>query len=406
MTPPRHARVVIVGGGIFGCACAWHLARAGVDDVLVLERDELNAATTSQAAGLIGQLRTSAVTSALVGQTLDDIATLAAAGHETGFRRTGSLRLALTAERDVEIRAQVAAARHFGVDATLVGADEVKRHAPGLEPSKRYPAAWMPNDGYAEPYTLATAYASAARGAGVTFVTGCDVLGIRSDAGRARGVTTREGDVDAEAVVVAAGAWTRAVATGAGVAVPAVAVRHQAWVTAPMPWVTPAFPVVRVPDRLAYLRPEVGGLMLGFFEQTPLGLDIDGDGAFRVADTPRDPDVLAAHAPALLEVAPGLGEARIVGGTAGVPTYTPDGQFVVGAAGVPGLFVATGCCAHGIAGSGGVGRALTEAVTGEPATLDPAALSPERFAARAWDVAWLRVACEKTYAGYYALARR
>jgi 4-methylaminobutanoate oxidase (formaldehyde-forming) len=89
-----------------------------------------------------------------------------------------------------------------------------------------------------------------------------------------------------------------------------------------------------------------------------------------------------------------------------VPTYTPDGQFVVGAAGVPGLFVATGCCAHGIAGSGGVGRALTEAVTGESATLDPAALSPERFAARAWDVAWLRVACEKTYAGYYALARR
>ena len=405
--PPRHARVVIVGGGILGCASAWHLARAGIGDVLVLERDELNAATTSQAAGLIGQLRTSAVTSAIVGQTLADIATLADAGLVTGFRRTGSLRLALTDARDAEIRAQVATARRAGVEATLVGADDVRRLAPGVEPSKAHVAAWMPNDGYAEPYTLATAYASAARRAGVTFVSGCEVVGIRTHDGRVRGVTTREGEVDAEAVVIAAGAWSPMVAAHAGSAVPAAAVRHQAWVTAPMSWVTSDFPVVRVPDRLAYVRPEVGGLMFGFFETTPLGVDVAAAGTFRVGDTPRDPDVLAAHAPPLLEVIPGLGEAPIVGGTAGVPTYTPDGQFVVGAlSGPAGLFVATGCCAHGIAGAGGVGRALAEAVGGEAPTLDPAALSPGRFAAPAWDAARLRVACEQTYAHYYDLVRR
>ena len=407
MSLPRHARVAIVGGGILGCAAAWHLARAGVRDVLVLERDELNAATTSQAAGLIGQLRTSALKSAIVGQTLADIAALEAEGFITGFRRTGSLRLALTPEREAEIREQVAAARRFGVDATLVGADDLLRLAPGVHAPKDRPAAWMPNDGYAEPYTLASAYAGAARRLGVTFVTGCDVLSVRTRGDRACGVTTRAADVDADAVVIAAGAWTTAIAARAGSAVPAFAVRHQAWVTAPMDWLTPAFPVVRIPDRLAYVRPEVGGLMLGFFETTPLGVDVAAHGEFTVATTPRDRDVLTAHAGALLDVIPRLGEAQVVGGTAGVPTYTPDGHFVVGALpGLAGAFVATGCCAHGIAGSGGVGRALAEAVTGDTPTLDPQPMAPGRFGARAWDATWVRVACEETYAHYYDLVRR
>ena len=407
MSLSRRARVAIVGGGILGCAAAWHLARAGVRDVLVLERDELNAATTSQAAGLIGQLRTSAVKSAIVGQTLADIATLEAEGLASGFRRTGSLRLALTPARDAEIREQVRAARGFGVDAALIGADDVRRLAPGIEPSKDHVAAWMPNDGYAEPYTLASAYATAARRLGVTLVTGCEVLGIRIAGGRARGVTVGEGDVDAEVVVIAAGAWTGAIAAHAGAAVPAFAVRHQAWVTAPMAWVTSTFPVVRVPDRLAYVRPEVGGLMLGFFETTPLGVDVGACADFTVTATPRAGEVLTAHAPGLMEVVPGLGEAPVIGGTAGVPTYTPDGHFVVGPLpGIAGLFVATGCCAHGIAGSGGVGRALTEAVTGMAPTLDPARMAPGRFGDRTWDPAWLRVACLETYAHYYDLVRR
>ena len=407
MSLPRRARVAIVGGGILGCAAGWHLARAGVRDVLVLERDELNAATTSQAAGLIGQLRTSAVKSAIVGQTLADIATLEAEGLASGFRRTGSLRLALTPARDAEIREQVRAARGFGVDAALIGADDVRRLASGIEPSKDHVAAWMPNDGYAEPYTLASAYATAARRLGVTLVTGCEVLGIRIAGGRARGVTVREGDVDAEVVVIAAGAWTGAIAAHAGAAVPAFAVRHQAWVTAPMAWVTSTFPVVRVPDRLAYVRPEVGGLMLGFFETTPLGVDVGACADFTVTATPRAGEVLTAHAPGLMEVVPGLGEAPVIGGTAGVPTYTPDGHFVVGPLpGIAGLFVATGCCAHGIAGSGGVGRALAEAVTGMAPTLDPAPMAPGRFGDRTWDPAWLRVACLETYAHYYDLVRR
>jgi 4-methylaminobutanoate oxidase (formaldehyde-forming) len=108
-----------------------------------------------------------------------------------------------------------------------------------------------------------------------------------------------------------------------------------------------------------------------------------------------------------MEIVPGLDEAAVIGGTAGVPTYTPDGHFVVGPLpSITGLFVATGCCAHGIAGSGGVGRALAEAVTGAAPTLDPAPMAPGRFGARTWDTTWLRVACLETYAHYYDLVRR
>jgi 4-methylaminobutanoate oxidase (formaldehyde-forming) len=403
-----HVSVAIVGGGILGCASAWHLARAGVRDVVVLERGELNAATTSQAAGLIGQLRTSAVKTAIVQQTLADIAALSADGHATGFRKTGSLRLALTAEREAEILEQVSAGRRFGVDVVLVSAKDVARLAPGVEVPDRRVAAWLPGDGYAEPYTLATAYANAARALGVKFLTGRAVTAVEVKAGRARGVATTQGPLAADTVVIAAGAWTAPVAATASARVPVFPVRHQAWVTAPMPWVSASFPVIRIPDRWAYLRPEVGGLMFGFFEPTPTGIDPEAlPSGFTIDRVPRDAAVMTSYASELVKVVPGLDDAPIVGSTAGLPTFTPDGQFVVGAVdGVAGLLVASGCCAHGIAGSGGVGRAVAEAVTGGSGAIEAAPLSPGRFGAKASDRAWVRVASEATYAGYYGVVRR
>ena len=393
---------------MLGCASAWHLARAGVRDVVVLERGALNAATTSQAAGLIGQLRTSAVKTAIVRQTLADVATLDAEGRPTGFRRTGSLRLALSADREVEIREQVAAGRRFGVEVELVSAKDVARLAPGVTVPPERVAAWLPGDGYAEPYTLATAYAESARALGVRLLTGRAVTALRVRAGRVVGVATADGDVEADVVVVAAGAWTATLTATAGAAVPVSPVRHQAWVTAPMEWVSASFPVVRVPDRWAYLRPEVGGLMFGFFETTPVGVDPDRlPSGFTIEAVTRDPGVMTAYAGGLVEVVPGLDDAPIVGGTAGLPTFTPDGQFVVGALdGAAGLLVASGCCAHGIAGAGGVGRAVAEAVVDDTPTIERAPLSASRFGAKVSDRMWVRVASEATYAGYYGLARR
>lgn len=401
------AQVAIVGGGILGCASAWHLARAGVRDVVVLERGELNAATTSQAAGLIGQLRPSAVKTAIVRQTLMDIAAFSSEGLPTGFHKTGSLRLALTGQRETELLEQVSRGRRLGVDVVLVSAKDVARLAPGVSVPDNRVAAWLPGDGYAEPYTLASAYAAAARALGVRFLTGREVTAIATRGGRATGVVTAAGAVEAETIVVAAGAWTAPLAAAAGAGAPVYPVRHQAWVTAPMPWVSPAFPVIRIPDRWAYLRPEVGGLMFGFFEPTPLGVDPDTLGAgFTIDRVPRDPGVVTGYAGGLVEIVPGLHDAPIAGATAGLPTFTPDGEFVVGALDdVAGLLVASGCCAHGIAGSGGVGRAVAEAITGQTPTIDPTPLRAARFGARRRDRAWIRVASTATYAGYYGGTR-
>jgi 4-methylaminobutanoate oxidase (formaldehyde-forming) len=148
--------------------------------------------------------------------------------------------------------------------------------------------------------------------------------------------------------------------------------------------------------------------MFGFFETTPLGVDPGAwPSGFTIDQVPRDPGVMTAYAGGLVEVVPGLGDAPIVGGTAGLPTFTPDGQFVVGALdGIGGLLVASGCCAHGIAGSGGVGRAVAEAVVDEAPTMAAAPLRAARFGAKLSDPTWVRVASEHTYAGYYGLARR
>jgi 4-methylaminobutanoate oxidase (formaldehyde-forming) len=175
-----------------------------------------------------------------------------------------------------------------------------------------------------------------------------------------------------------------------------------------MAWVTASFPVIRIPDRWAYVRPEVGGLMFGFFETSPVGVDPQTlPAGFTIEQVSRDRGVMTAYADGLVEVVPGLDDAPIVGGTAGLPTFTPDGQFVVGALdGVDGLLVASGCCAHGIAGSGGVGRAVAEAVVDAERTIEPAPLRASRFGAKLSDHAWVRVASEDTYAGYYELARR
>ncbi len=295
-------RVAIVGAGIVGCAAAYHPARGGWRDVTVIDRGEIAAATTSQAAGLIGQLRASGVKTALIRQTLSDIAALCAEALEPAFHRTGSLRLALTREREAELHAHAAATRAEGVDVALIGGREA----------------------------------------------------------------------------------------------------------APLGWMTPGFPVLRIPDLWACARPEVGGVMLGFFEPEPVSVDphaLPGD--FAVTAVARDPSVLSRYAEPLMKVLPGLAAAPIAGNTAGLPTCTPDGHFVVGSVpSMAGLVVASGCCAHGIAGSGGLGRAVAETVMGEPGSVDPRPMAVGRFGARFGDSAPLRLACERTYGTYYGLPRR
>jgi 4-methylaminobutanoate oxidase (formaldehyde-forming) len=277
----REASAVVVGGGIWGCSIAYHLARAGLGDVLVLERRELACGNTPQAAGLVGQLRSSELMVRSIRHVVGRLERWAAEhdGEDCGFRQVGSLKLALAEARVHELEAQVAGARGWGLDVELGSAAAARARVPFLDAAGLRVAAWIPGDGSVEPHGLAMALARAARRLGVAFETGRPVTAIRIEGGEVRGVDTPGGPVEAPRVVAAADPWVERRAAAAGLALDAVPLRHQHWTTAPVAAVPRDLPVVRVPDASVCIRPEVGGVMLGGFEARPRAfsmLDLPG----------------------------------------------------------------------------------------------------------------------------------
>jgi sarcosine oxidase, subunit beta len=379
------SRIVIVGGGILGCSVAYHLARAGTREVLLVERNELASATTSCAAGLLGQLRATAEQAELVQRTLRDIAALECElGESPGFRRVGSVRIATTPGREREMAAQLALARAQGVEGRVIDKSEAQRLVPALDARQARMIGWIPGDGYADPYQLAMAYARSARARGVQTWTGTAVTGFRMRAGRVIAVDTDRGDVPCGTVVLAAGAWAGPVAALAGAALPVTPVRSHFWITAPHPAVRPDQPVVRFPDlRTAYTRPEVGGLLMGCYEPRSRAYDAWALGpGFTMREVDREWDVFLRHVGGLVPWFPFLEDAEMVGAMAGLPTFPPDGRYVIGRVPeVEGVLVASGCSGGGIAGSGGIGSVIAELVTTGRSSIDLTSFRADRFGA-------------------------
>jgi sarcosine dehydrogenase len=400
------AEVVVVGGGIWGCSIAYHLARAGLTDVVVLERRDLCTGNTPQAAGLVGQLRSTPLMARGIRRVVERLTGWEAEhGEPSGFRQVGSLKVALNQERRREIEAQAAQARREGVEVELISAAQAEARVPFLDFRAMEAVAWIPGDGYVEPYTLAMAIARAARARGVRFETGRPVTGFTIQGGRVRGVETPRGPVEAREVVVAAGPWGERLAAPLGLRLDTVPLRHQHWTTAPGPGIPAAFPVVRVPDASVYVRPEVGGLMVGGFEARPKAFSMATlPGAFEIEHTERDLGVLEELAGGLTRAFPDLGNAPILAGCAGLPTFTPDGQYLLGPVpGVAGLHLATGCNAVGIAGSLLVGEWMAELITEGRTRDDTGSQALDRFGARYEDPDRLRADCQSTYANFYSM---
>ncbi len=406
MSAVQEASVVVVGGGIWGCSIAYHLARAGVTDVVVLERRELACGNTPQAAGLVGQLRSTE----LMCRSIQEVVRRLLAwerehGEECGFRQVGSLKLALTDARVRELEHHVAQARAWGLEVEPVSPKAAQAWVPFLRPDAIKGAAWIPRDGYVEPYTLAMAIARAARKLGVRFETQRAVTAITVDRGGVRGVETPGGSLTAPRVIVAAGPWVERVGEALGLAFDTVPLRHQHWTTAPMAAVPRDLPVVRIPDASVYIRPEVGGLMLGGFEARPKAFRMaDLPLTFEIEHTEKDLGVLEELGAGLTEIFPLLGSAPVLKGCAGLPTFTPDGQYLLGEAPtVPGLYVAAGCNAIGIAGSLLIGEWMSELVLEGRTRADTRTQSVTRFGSRYASRRRLREACESIYANFYSL---
>jgi glycine/D-amino acid oxidase-like deaminating enzyme len=400
------ARVVIIGGGIWGCSIAYHLARAGVTDVVVLERGELASGNTSQAAGLVGQLRASELMARSIMGVVDRLTRWQAEhGEDPGFRQVGSLKLALTDARVRELEAQVAQACRWGLAVELIAPSEAQVRVPLLETKGVKACAWIPTDGYAEPYTLATALARAARRLGVTMRTQTAATAITIDRGRVTGVDTPKGPITCETVVVAVGPWSELIGASLGLRFHTIPIRHQLWVTAPMDGIPREMPVVRVPDASVYLRPEVGGALIGGFERAPKRFAMaELPATFTIEETERDQRVLEELGAGLTRAFPALQAAPIIRGCAGLPTFTPDGNFLVGqVASVHGLFVATGCNALGIAGSLLIGQWMSELIVEGKASADLSTQALTRFGSRYGSRRRLHADCESIYANFYAL---
>ena len=399
-------KTVVVGGGVWGLSTAYHLARAGETGVLVLERNERpHEETTSQAAGLVGQIRSTPLMRGAIRYAIDLLSNFEReTGHDPGFRRVGSLIVALTPERLASYEEHVKSAGAAGVEARFVDGTEMSRLAPHMDVSRVEGGYFVPEDGYLDPKRCAQAFEAAAKDLGAEVRTGAAVTGISVRDGRAVGVETEGGTIEAENVVVTAGPWTGTVAKMAGYEPAVVPIRHQRVTTAPVEGVPDHHPVVRVTDLSCYLRPERGGYLYGFFEPHPTSYDPELPKDFRTADIEAPVEVMEEARERLAPVFPVLEDLPVAGHKRGLTTFAPDGAYLVGPVpGARGLFAATGCASLGIAGSAAVGRWLAGWVTkGDPGE-DTSRVDLERFGERGHDKEWVRRASEEFYGGYYSI---
>jgi glycine/D-amino acid oxidase-like deaminating enzyme len=407
MSPVSDAEYLVIGGGAIGCGVAFYLAEAGITDVLVLEKEPaLAAVTTSQAAGLVGQVRSSVERTRLAMESVRTFSRMQGDPElQPGWRQVGSLRLALTAARVEEFSRLKAVADQSGLEAHFLDAGEAGRLWPAMDFSRVLSILWCPSDGYLQPHDLTLAYAGRARRLGVRFATGAQVLEILTDKNGVQGVATSRGTARCRVVINAAGAHAYHVARLAGLELPIVPVRHEYFITVAAPGLFPTLPVVRIPDSTLYLRAELNSLLLGGWEPRALSTRPD---TFGLRDPPppidTDWEVLSAFGAQLQPQWPAIRDLGIRGAFKGWPTFTPDGRFIIGESSrVRGFVMAGGCNAHGVSGSAGIGRHVVESLIEKDPSPYVKSLSPDRFTERPWDWSAAQRQAQRVYETYYAL---
>jgi glycine/D-amino acid oxidase-like deaminating enzyme len=361
---PSHSRVVIIGGGVIGCSVAYHLTQLGWRDVVLLERKQLTSGTTWHAAGLIAQLRANANMTKLAKYSQELYGTLEAeTGVSTGFKRVGSVTVALTAARLEEIHRQASMARSFGVDVERISTAQVQEIYPHLNCSDIQGAVFLDKDGQGDPGNIALALAKGARQRGAKIFERVQVSGIRKTNQRVSGVEWQQGDesgfLACDHVVNCAGMWGHSVGRMAGVTVPLHACEHFYIVTEPIDKLS-QMPVLRVPDECTYFKEDAGKILLGAFEPVAKPWGMKGiPEAFEFDQLPEDFD----HFEPILEAAvarmPLLGTAGIKTFFNGPESFTPDDAYHLGLAPeLENYWVAAGFNSIGIQSAGGAGMAL------------------------------------------------
>jgi glycine cleavage system aminomethyltransferase T/glycine/D-amino acid oxidase-like deaminating enzyme len=409
---PSRARVVIVGGGVGGASIAYHLAQLGERDVVLLERSELTSGSTFHSAGLVGQLRSSLPLTRMMMDSVELYGRL-----DCGWVQCGGIRLACTPEREQEVLRQVAWARTFGLPLQLVSPEHARELFPLMSTDGVRCGSFLASDGYLDPSLLTMALAQGARDGGARIFTHTRVTGIDVDesvAGRrrVRGVQTEWGAIEAEVVVNAGGMFAAEIGRMAGVRVPIVPFAHEYLVTQPFREIAVGeerthLPTLRDPDLLIYFREEGGGLVMGGYERRSAPWALDGrlldaipqdfNGRLLEEDWPRFEEIAAnsrRRVPAMDEIT----VTRLINGP---EAFTPDNEFCLGESEVRGFFVAAGFCAHGLAGAGGIGKAMAEWIVGGEPEHDMWEMDIRRFGAHFRSPSYTLKRAREVYETYY-----
>ncbi|MEP3437194.1 MAG: FAD-dependent oxidoreductase [Hoeflea sp.] len=406
MTLPDRAQIVVIGGGIIGCSTAYHLARDHKVDVIVLEQGQLTSGSTWHAAGLVGQLRSSASITKVLKYSVDLYKRLdQETGLETGWKMSGCLRLATNQDRWIEYRRLATTAQSFGMDMELLSPQEAKAKFPLMQVDDLVGASWLPTDGQASPSDITQSLAKGARMHGAKIFENVRVTGFDMKDGRILAVKTNKGDIACEKVVNCAGQWARQIGVMAGINVPLQPVKHQYVITEKIDGLSSDAPTIRDPDRRTYFKEEVGGLSFGGYEPDPQGWttgDVPNDFEFQLFDD--DYDHFEQHMTQAMERVPALGNVGIKQMINGPESFTPDGNFILGAAPeCSNMFVGAGFNAFGIASGGGAGWVLAQWVIDGEAPLDLWVVDIRRFSEMHNDRQWVNDRTLEAYGKHYAI---
>jgi sarcosine oxidase, subunit beta len=368
---PARASVVVVGGGVIGLSTAYHLARAGVPDVLLLERDEFGSGSTCRAAGGVRAQFSDAVNVELGLRSLRTFETFERDfGQDIDLRQVGYLFLLDQPHQVEAFEKNVAMQNELGVTSRMIDAAEARRLSPLIDTEGLLAAAWSPQDGHCTPESVVLGYARAARGAGSRLVRGCAVTGIATDGATITAVETSRGTVATDTVICAAGAWSKQVGDLAGVDLPVVPLRRQILTTEPVAGLDPHTPFTIDFSTSFYFHGEGPGLLLGMS-------DPDEEPGFRLG---RSDDWLPRLGEAIERRAPRIAEVGIAGGWAGLYEMTPDHNGLVGeSTDVSRFLYATGFSGHGFLMGPAIGEVMRDLYLGARPVVDVSGLDARRF---------------------------
>ena len=402
---PDHAQIVIIGGGVIGASVAYHLAQFGRRDVVIVEKSSLTDGCTWHAAGLVGQLRGKlGLTRMMQNSTALYSELEQATGYAPGWKPVGSLRLASSPNRWMEIKQMAVKARAFGIELHLLDEREAADLFPLIERKNIVGAAFIPDDGYIDPYGLTQALAAGARSKGVRICEQTEVTGFTISNGRIDGVKTDQGEIKCETVVNCAGLWSRRIGELAGVSIPAGIVEHQYLITEKSDRISDDLPTLRDPDHNFYLKVEAGSFEFGGWENDSVAVD-SGSFPFDFVRTLYNSnfdrfDQIYKLTAKRLPVIEKLGVQTLINGP--IPV-SPDGEPILGLAGeLKNFYVACGFTA-GIAASGGAGRAIAEWIIDGRPSFDLWSFDIRRFGPFHAQSPYLEERALQSYGRYYKI---